>query len=215
MIAKHIWLCIISGCLTLSGCTSTVLTSSWTDPNFSGQVDKVFVVGLASQERTRRMFEDEVVNQLTQAGVSGVQSYLTILDSENLEEVSIARNVANVGANAILIAYASGQRTEGVVNPGRITSTGPSGSSRRSSDWNRSHHFRTYFDRHRTIIYEPSTITEFEVIEIEAHLYDAKTGQQIWSGQLETVLERDLRSLLSGFVRTVVSDLKSNNLIGS
>ena len=214
MIAKHIWLCIISGCLTLSGCTSTVLTSSWTDPNFSGQVDKVFVVGLASQERTRRMFEDEVVNQLTPAGVSGVQSYLSILDSENLGEESIEMNVASVGADAILIAYASGQRTEEVVNPGRITSTGPSSSSRRSGDWNRSHHFRTYFDRHRTVIYEPSTITEFEIVDVEAHLYDAKTGQQIWSAQLETVLERDLRSLLSDFVRTVVSDLKSNNLIG-
>ncbi len=195
----------------LTACSSTTLSGSWSDPNFTGDVNKIFIVGLAGQETTRRIFEDEFSRQLASFGVIGVPSYLTIPNREDIAEDKIALNAAASGADVILMASVTGTRTEEVVNPGRVTSV--SNDPSRHWDRNSYRHYRNYFDSHRHIIFEPATIRQFEIAIVEASLYTAETGELIWSAQLETVLERNIQSLLTDFIRAVVRDLDNNNLI--
>ena len=195
----------------LTACSSTTLSGSWSDPNFTGDVNKIFIVGLAGQETTRRLFEDELSRQLASFDVTGVPSYLSVPNREDIAESKISLNAAESGADVILMASVTGARTEVVVDPGRVTSfnTGP------AHRWDRSRyrHYRSFFDHHRHIIYEPATIRQFEIVTVEASLYAAETGELVWSAQLETVLERNIQSLLTDFTRAVVRDLHNNNLI--
>lgn len=197
--------------MVLSACSSTTLSGSWSDSNFTGDVNTIFIVGLANQERTRRMFEDEFTRQLTPFEVTGIPSYLSISSREDIDEDKIALNAAESGADVILMAFVTGSRTEEVVNPGRVTSTGSSSS--RNWDRNRHRNYRSYFDSRREIIYQPSTISQFEIVTVEANLYTTDTGELVWSAQMETVLERDIQSLLTDFIRVVVRDMNSNKVI--
>lgn len=198
--------------MVLTACSSTSLNGSWSDPSFTGDVNKIFIIALANQDLTRRMFEDEFVRQLASFDVTGVPSYLSIPNREEIDEDKIALHAAGSGADVILMATVVGARTEEVVNPGRVTSVN---SNRHSNQWDRNRHrnYRSYFGSRQDVIFQPSTISQFEIVTVEASLYSVDTGELVWSAHLETVLERDLQSLLTDFIRTVVRDMGDNNLI--
>ena len=56
--------------LTMAACSSTDMTSSWTNSDFKGPIEKVYVVGIAKDEMNRRIFEDAFSNQFFSKGVS-------------------------------------------------------------------------------------------------------------------------------------------------
>src|SRR5215831_20259452 len=62
--------------ILLSSCQSTTIQSTWVDPNFTGgPFKKVFVMGLARDVTSRRVFEDIMVARLQAAGVQAVPAY--------------------------------------------------------------------------------------------------------------------------------------------
>jgi hypothetical protein len=63
------------------------------------------------------------------------------------------------------------------------------------------------------VVYQPATVTQYEVVTIEANLYESGSGELIWSAQLETVVEGNLQKLIAGFVQTVTTDLKEKGVI--
>jgi hypothetical protein len=205
----HLWIFFVVSGLLLAGCSSTSLSGSWKSPEYNTQVQKVYIIGIAKQETNRRIFEDEFHRQLAPFGVSGLSSYNDLPSSEEVDEAKITANIRTNGADSVLMAHVTGKRTEEVVNPGRVSSYGGGPSYGRPYYGN----YGSYYNRRRDVIYEPATISQFEVITVEANLYDAKTSKLIWSAQLETIIEGDIQSLLTDFVKTVVKDLDSNNLI--
>jgi hypothetical protein len=44
-------------------------------------------------------------------------------------------------------------------------------------------------------------------------LYDLKTEERIWSAQLETVKERDIKQMIQDYVEAVTRNLKEKGLI--
>ena len=104
----------------------------------------------------------------------------------------------------------TGKRTEEVVNPGRVTSynTSPYYGSR---NYNR--YYGSYYNQRRDVIYEPATVSQFTIVTIEANLFDAQTKEMIWSAQLETVVESNIQTLITDFVKVVIKDMNSKGLI--
>jgi hypothetical protein len=104
-----------------------------------------------------------------------------------------------------------------MVNPGRISGYGlgsrygyyhPYSPAPYHRNWGR------YYDRCCfELTYEPATITQFEVATIEANLYEASSGELIWSAQLETVVESNLQKLVTDFATTVTEDLHRQGLL--
>jgi hypothetical protein len=196
--------------LLIVGCASTIVTGSWKDPNYNGQVKKVYVVGIAKQETTRRIFEDEFSKQLATYGVIGISSYSDLPASEEINTEVIAAKVRTNGADAVLLTRAIGKRTEEVVNPGRIYDYGPPGLYYPDPYYR---NYGSYYARSRELVYQPATVSQFQVMTIEANLYDAKTSELIWSAQLETTVQDNLKALIDGFIETVIKDLKAKGLL--
>jgi PBP1b-binding outer membrane lipoprotein LpoB len=213
MSSKQFWTSLALSALLLAGCSSTYLNSSWKDPGYTGKVKNVYVIGISKQETTRRVFEDEFDRQLAGFGITGQSSYKDMPNSEEIDEAKIVANVKSNGADAVLMALATGKRTEEVVNPGRVSSYGSGPYYGGRGGYGGYRGYGNYYNQRREVIYQPATITQFEVVTIEANLFDVKTKEMIWSAQLETVLESDMQSLITEFIEKVIKDMDSKGLL--
>jgi hypothetical protein len=204
-------LALLALVVLLAACSSTTLSGSWKNPDYRGQIHKVYIVGIAKNELNRRIFEDEFRQQLLTQGVTGIASYKDLSSPADADQKTVAERIRANGADSVLMTRLVGKRVEEVVSPGRVSgySSGPYGYS--PSPYYRN--MGSYYDRRFEATYEPATVTQFEIATIEANLYDAKSGELIWSAQLETVIEANLQKLMADFVKTVTEDLRQQGLL--
>jgi hypothetical protein len=199
----------------LSGCSSTTLTGSWRSPEQINTVKKVYIVGVSKQETSRRSFEDGFGQKLQAHGVETVSSYKDLKNNQEASLELITEKVKANGADALLLTRVLSQRTEAVVNPGRVSGySSPSHYGRggyRPEPYYRN--YRSYYDRRYEMTYEPATISQFSVVTMESNLYDSASGELIWSAQLETVLDSTLQKLIRDFIEVVTKDLLDQGVI--
>lgn len=202
----------------LFACSSTTLSGSWTSPEFRGQIHKTYIVGVGKNETTRRMFEDQFAAELQLYGVTGISSYKDLADPQNAGKEIIAGQVDKHGADSVLITRMTGKRTEEVVTPGRISGyeSAPGYAFPHAAPYAPAPYYRnwgSYYDRRFEATYEPATVTRFQVATIEANLYEAKSGDLIWSAQLDTILDGNTQKLVADFIKTVTRDLHQQGLL--
>jgi len=203
--------------MVITGCTSATVSGSWKSPDFQGQIDKIYVVGVSKSDINRRMFETKFAQALTNYGVTVIPSYKDLPDAQNADSSLIAAKMEQNRADSMLITRLVGTRTEQAVVPGRISSYRSwtsGGYPYRYSPAPHYRHWGRYYDQCCTeLIYEPPTIRQYEIATIEANLYTASTGELIWAAQLESVIEYDLEKMVSDFVEAVTADLREHGLI--
>lgn len=208
--------CLSGGVLLAAACSSTSVTSSWRDPDYSGLLRKIYVVGIAKQEVNRRIFEDEFSRQLQGYGVTGVSSYKDLADPQTADKDLINQRVIANRADSMLMTRMTAKRTEEVVTPGRISGYQSWPYDRYYHPYSPAPYYRnwgSYYDRRFEAIYEPATITRVEVATIEANLYDARSGALIWAAQVDVVIEANTQKLIADFVTAVVKDLRQQGLL--
>jgi hypothetical protein len=204
----------LAGVLLAGACSSTTVTGSWKNPDWAGTLHKVYIVAVAKQDTSRRIFEDEFSRKLLTLGVTGIPSYRDLPGVQQADRDRIDARVKQQGADTVLITRIIGKRTEEVVTPGRISTygTGPISPYPYTPDpYYR--HWGSYYDRSYETIYEPATVTQLQVVTIEANLYEAKNGDLIWSAQLDTVLEANSQALITDFIEVVTRDLRRHGIL--
>ena len=205
--------------LFVTGCSSSMVSGSWKDPNYNKTLDSVYVIGISKKETTRRYFEDNFSQAFAQYGVNGLVSYESLNLSQKTDEETINKDVESRGAKTILLAHAIGKRKELGVNPGpNYTSTSyprrVSGRRISSQPYYRS--FGTYFQRSWELNARNSAVAytdQYEVVTIEATLYDVSTGNLIWSAEIDSVVANKKEVLINDFVENVIKDLAEKGLI--
>lgn len=215
MVRRIVLLLLVAAGMVLGACSSTSITGSWKNPDFTGKVEQVYVIGIAKQETTRRIFEDEFSKQLAVLGVTGMPSYTDLKINEETNQDLIAAKIKANGADSVLMARAVSSRTEQVVNPGYVSGPayGPGYAGRGYYPDPYYRHYGGYYARSYDIVYQPATVSEFQIVTIEANLYSAASGELIWSAQLETVVEANLSSLINDFIKVVTRDLREKGLL--
>ena len=248
--------CVIA--LLATGCSSAYKTGSWKDPEFSGQINKVYIVGVTSKDLARRIFEDEFGRHLQAHGATGISSYRDLSFEEESQEDLIKAKMAENGADAVLISRMTGRRIEEVVNPGRISgySYGPDYRDRRYyrgyPGYQGGPAWRPYVDQRRTerrpvrpenlpeddrrpgyeyrpgyyyrdwgnyyyrsldVVYEPATITELEIVTIEAVLFDGESAEMIWSAEFEAYVDYNLEKMIKDYIEIVLKDFIDKGLV--
>lgn len=203
--------------MSVGACSSTTVSGSWRNADFTGTLRKVYIVGISGDETKRRIFEDEFGRQLQANGVTGISSYKDLAQPQKASKESIAERVAKNDADSVLITRMIGKRTEEVVTPGRVSSYGTGSRYGYFHPYAPGPYYRNwgkYYDRCCfEMTYEPATITHFQVAIIEANLYEAGNGELIWSAQLETIIEANLQKLITDFVTAVTEDLRREGLL--
>ena len=214
--------------LAMAACSSTYMSGSWSDPSYQGQIKNVYVIGVAKQDITRRIFEDTFVRQLGPAGVRGISSYKDLpSDKEMDHEIIKQRMIAN-DTDSVLITKLINQRTETVTSPGYASGYSSNYGGGRGYGGDRGYgsyyggrqgygqnSYRSWgsYTRSYEAVYMPPTTTQFVILTVESVLYDLKTEEMIWTAQLETVVEGNLEKMMQDYVDIVTKDLKDKGLI--
>jgi len=199
-------------CFLCLACSTTVLTGSWRDPEYTGGVKKVLVVGVSQNDFIRRQLEDEFVRQFREAGAQVEPSY-AYFNVEQLKEqqAQVEAKVKELGFDQVIVSRLVDRRTEEIVQPGTTYATSyPRGGY--VGGWN------GYYRESVTVVHQPPTAYRFEVVTIESKLFALGAGKLIWSGMLETELDGAAKagnkeSLIRSFVKVVVQDLKKERLL--
>ena len=182
----------------MSSCATTSTTSVWKDPAYQGKINKVFVIGVASKDTNRRVFEDEFVRQLKMHSTGAVASYSVFQKDAIIDKDSIAAKARELGADTVLVARPVGRKTEQAYVPGQAYAVpGPY------------HRWGSYYGYAAT----PGYVVDDEYVIVETNLYDLKTENLIWSSQSETIVLASDQELIKSFIQVMVNKMSNDGLI--
>ena len=196
-----VWLIPIA--LLLSACASTQLTSVWKDPSYQTRPAKILVIGMARSPLNRRLFEDEFVRQLEAHGTSAIASYTVLTDAQQGDQAVIAKKVAELGADAVLITRLVSKKVVQVYVPGTPYYPPP--------------YYDTWPDYYvygYRYMYTPGYIANDEYAVIETNLYDAKTDRLIWAATSETGINDSNKNLIKSYIKVMVNNMIGLGLLG-
>ena len=195
----------------ISGCSSTTLTGSWKSPEPTVKISKIYIIGVSKNDTTRRIFEDSFAKSFSDSGITGVVSYKDFPNGQKADKDDVLNKAKENGVDTILLTKIIKKTTETVVNPGTV-STYSSGAGGYYPSSNHRSYGSSYSRRYETV-YEPPTVSQFEIAIIESYIYDTATGALIWSAQLETMVGMNSQEIIDDFTEVVSKDLKDKGLI--
>jgi hypothetical protein len=189
--------------LLLSGCASTTLQSAWFDSEYKGGAFKrILVVGVTGSFADRRIFDDLFAQALNNAGAQGVPGYQFIDNAPSASTEVFNDGVAKSGADGLLLVRLLGVDTRTnvattmvPVMPGPIG--GPYGNL---GPWGPSW-------------YVVPSVQQYQVANVEATLFDAKTHRPIWSANTQTFNPTSVASEAPGYAKLIIAQLTARNLL--
>lgn len=190
--------------LGLLGCgTVTTVPLVWKDPAWAGDgYARIFVIGVAENPATRRVFEDELVAALRGRGTSAVASYTTLPDTERLGEERIRKAMAAGDFDAVVITRLLGSEERPTYVPPR-TYTVPSTYGG----------YYGYYHRSWDVVHEPGYTRIDTVVRLETNLYDVATAALVWSAQSETLDPRSIGDGIASVTSAVAKQLAEDEVI--
>jgi hypothetical protein len=189
--------------MLFTACASTQLTSVWKDPSYQTRPAKIMVVAVAKNPINRRIFEDEFVQQLKSRGTHAIASYTILSDKQEGDQEIIAKKVAEMGADTVLITRLVSKKTVQVYVPGTPYYPPPFYNS-----------WPDYYGYGYRYISTPGYIANDEYAVIETNLYEAKSDKLIWAASSETGINGSDQNIIEGYVGVMVKNMIGLGLLG-
>jgi hypothetical protein len=234
-----LWAVLVSCVFFVSGCSSTTLKTSNKNSQFSGKVNKVYIIGFANKQDTRQQFEDSFAENLMSYGVTGVSSYPAQPVLKEINDETVEKSIEAEGADALLLTLATGQDTISAADIAKPEAyryelfiqnqsygTYPQPYYKRYGTYDHVPQdykpygfyqksafsdFYSFSNPTRQIVYTPPN--EYETIIITTYLFDAQTKELIWSAELETKDSGQKDKSINDFINTVTNDLRKQGVI--
>jgi len=186
----------ISFALLLASCSSTELTSVWTDETKSRKLDSILVVGISSKDHRRRVFEDAFVEATQKKGVKALAGYQA-LDGSPPDADQVLAHITDTDVDAVLVTHAIGVENREVYHPPRVEAV-PSGYY---------NSFHGYYSHVYNYVQVPGYTTQHVIVRLETNLYDAADRSLLWSAQSQTVDPKSLESLITELTNEITGGL--------
>lgn len=199
---------LITGMLTLSGCSASQLVTSWHDDSFtSGQIKKPMVLAVSEKQIIRARLEDEFVNNLRAMGVEAIQSYKYLPDLKGLKAETIKAKLGEIDRDSVLVTRLVDTKKESVYMPGTTTYT----SSYSTSAY---HNFNGYYSNSMTATSTPGYTIDYKIYTLESNLYAAHNDKLVWSAVTTTNTDDtdSVDATLKNLAEIISKDLKKNRI---
>ena len=191
----------------VASCASTTIQSTWMDPSFTGgPFKKVFVIGLASNETSRRVFEDIMVARLQATGVQAVPAYQFIPEDAPVPEPVLEDAVRKSGADAMLMTRLLGVNTQ--TNVSTVMVPGPVMGPGFGPGWGGPGWWGAY-----NSWWAVPQVTTYQIATAETTLFDTSTRRIVWSATSETFNPQSVQQEAPGLANKVIAALQSRNLL--
>lgn len=190
--------------LTLGACASTKLVSVWKDAAYAGgPIQKILVIGISDNERTRRQFEDSFVAEFERRGIAAVSGFKLLPREGELSAQEVRRAIEGSDIDTILVTRYAGEDEETVYRPG-TTYIEPGGYYRS---------FNRYYHRSYVAVHEPGYYVKHKLVYLETNLYSASDGNLIWSARSETTNPDSATDLIDSMKSAVMKSLEEYGLL--
>ena len=193
--------------ILLASCQSTTIQSTWVDPSFTGgPFKKVFVMGLARDVTSRRVFEDIMVARLQAAGIQAVPAYQYMAEDVAVPEPVLEAAVAKSGADAVLMTRLLGVDTQ--ISASTVMVPGPVMGPGFGPGWGGPGWWGAYNQW-----WAVPQVTTYQIATAETTLYDASTRRIVWTATSQTFNPQSVQREAPGLADQVIAALRARNLL--
>ena len=185
--------CLFSLIFLMVSCAGTDITQVQVDDAYKGKpVSDILVIAVTGNEHNRRSFEKKFVAYLKSVGTAAMASeeVITMPGNLKIKKETILDAVNQYNNDAVIITQLVSKEKEDVYTRSR-------------------HGRRTFFSYSVDPGYSSTTTT----VQLETNLYDAKTGELIWSGKSKTLSRDSTNQLMNDVIKAVINNLQKNKLI--
>jgi PBP1b-binding outer membrane lipoprotein LpoB len=196
---------LFTSILLVSGCSQSYVTSYWSDPQYNAKpIQSVLVVSLSPNLRSRRLFEDDISQRLTALGTKSYASWAS-MQGQSLTSKSVEHWVNTNQIQTVLTAKVSEVKNKTVYYP-------PTNNYWSMYPTNRfwgSNYYNSAFWAPVDLGYTQT----YKYVSMDFTLFDAKTGQVIWSAGTDSVDPVKLNSVMGELSTLVIDNLQKTGLI--
>ena len=203
-------------------CSGTKVSDSWTSQTYQGKIQNAYIIGIATNDLRRMMFENTFIRRLADEGVKSTPSFPDLPKGMEAEKESIIRMMNLNNSDSVLLTRVIGQDTKASFTSRSRTAMrysydeGGGVSGKQVNELSGLPYYinwHSYYNAGYQAIPAQKSVTNLVVLTIESVLYDLQTEELIWSARMETGLESDLEGMMKKFVDQAVKDLKKNGII--
>jgi hypothetical protein len=195
----------------VTACSGTTVKDSWVKPGHSGKIENVYLVGIAKKDDYKRIFEETFKEQLSDYGVRAVTSYNDFpRDEENSRENIIKAMAAN-NCDSVLLTKLVRKRIDGGTKGQEIKVVKTTPVPLYWDPWY--NNWGSYYNQSYSVINIQPTAPKTTTLTVESVLYDLKTGERIWTAQMETLEESNFIKMIRDYVKAVARNLSGKGLI--
>ncbi len=165
---------------------------------------KLLVIGITGDEDTRRGLENTLASELKGAGVEATSGYTLTEKKDNLLKEDIDAAASEAGADGILITHFVSIDTQADIEEGRseVVSVCRGGDP------------EDYFLYDYEEIKIPHTMKVAHTVVAVSNLYDAASGERLWSIQSTCFEKATFDEVLLEEARVITKQLVKDKLIG-
>ena len=203
--------------LIVTACSTTTVTQSWKDAQFTKPVGKVLVLGISENDAVRRSFEQQLGGLLAAEGVEVVAGYTLLPEDKELSKEQVTDVAQAYGVQTVLLTRVASikrmkeNRTDirgDVFYGGNYYNRYYPDRSAYNRDW------YGYYGRHRSDAYNVSQRSvEWLEVAIESSLYELSDGIRVWSASLISDSDSSQTGkTIESVVKTLVSQMKKDRL---
>jgi len=198
---------VVSG---LTGCSTTTLLTSWSDPTVQAHtLKKPLVVAIVPKPLVRKRLESEFVQSFKEIGINAVPSYLHFDDLGSLAPESIKAKLPSIGCDSILVIRLLDVKKETVNVPAR-TDVYPTGGFYGRPAYYGS--YGGYYANSVSVVSSPAYSYVEKKYVVESNIYDAIDGKMIWTGATETEDTSAIDAAIIDFTKVLMKDIRAKSI---
>ena len=203
-------LCLLAAC---TKATTTSISQSYRNPGYEQTVFKrLFVIGVAQNQDSRKAFEDAFANAINGQGGSAEASWSHLPKSEQLTEDEIRDAVEAGGFDGVLITRLLAVDKEQEYTPAS-TYNNPRTRYYAGGGGLYGYGFYGFYGTTYAKVHEPGYFETSTTIRVETNLYSLATDALVWTGQSATVDPTSIADARESMTAAVAEKLKEEKLI--
>lgn len=194
--------------------SSTSISQSWTnaDKLNTKSYNSVFIVALTGNMAAKTLIEDELAFYAEKNGTKAIKSHelfpATFTQGNIPEKEALLQIIRDSGADAIFAVSLLDQETETRYVPGNTNYAYGYNPLSYSYYGN----FYGYYNTMHPIVYDPGHYTTDKIYFLESNLYDAESGELLWSAQSKTYNPSGLESFTQDYTEALIKQLEKDGL---
>ncbi len=204
-----IYVILLTLTLLLGACSTAKVQNKWKDPEYSGKITSILVVGVAIRKGRRQIFEATLAKKLEAKGVRAIPSY-TAFSKDEMKDQAVADfiNEKNIDSLIVVKVLNSEAIKQRVAYTTGYTTYSPAGMNPYARGFNGWHTEYRYWET-KIGTYD----TNYRVSNLEASLYQKGNKKMVWSALVEVRGVDDEKSAVHDLANSLVKQMLKDGLI--